>query len=225
MYEIWHCIHVLSNSWYCKIYNFFKYGTSVLAHCAFNLHFFDIKEVEYILTTIHISSVKVQEFFIFFSPALPLSLFPLSFSLPPSLSLSLPPSFSFSFPSFLSQFAEIILVCIAVLFWLHELHYFLPVVTYLLAIFMVFFDGCCLVTKSYLFCNTMEGFPGCVSGKEPACQCRRHKRCGVQSLSLEDPLEESMATHFSILAWRIPRTEQPGRVLSTGSELDTTKVT
>ena len=32
----------------------------------------------------------------------------------------------------------------------------------------------------------------------------------VQSLGQEDPLEESMATHFSILAWRIPWTEKPG---------------
>ena len=32
----------------------------------------------------------------------------------------------------------------------------------------------------------------------------------VQSLGLEDPLEKGMATHASILAWRIPRTEEPG---------------
>ena len=32
----------------------------------------------------------------------------------------------------------------------------------------------------------------------------------VQSLGLEDPLEEGMATHSSILAWRIPWTEEPG---------------
>ena len=37
------------------------------------------------------------------------------------------------------------------------------------------------------------------------------KRDGeVQSLGWEDPLEKEMATHFSILAWRIPRTEKPG---------------
>ena len=34
----------------------------------------------------------------------------------------------------------------------------------------------------------------------------------VQSLGREDPMEESMATHSSILAWRIPRTEEPGRL-------------
>ena len=32
----------------------------------------------------------------------------------------------------------------------------------------------------------------------------------VQSLGWEDPLEKEMATHSSILAWRIPRTEEPG---------------
>ena len=34
----------------------------------------------------------------------------------------------------------------------------------------------------------------------------------------EDPLEEGMATHSSILAWRIPQTEEPGRLQSTGSQ-------
>ena len=38
----------------------------------------------------------------------------------------------------------------------------------------------------------------------------------VQSLGGEDPLEEKMATHSSILAWRIPWTEEPGRLQSTG---------
>ena len=47
----------------------------------------------------------------------------------------------------------------------------------------------------------------------------------VQSLVREDLLEEGMATHFSILAWRIPWTE-PGGLQSMGSqELDTTEVT
>ena len=34
----------------------------------------------------------------------------------------------------------------------------------------------------------------------------------VQSLGWEDSLEEEMATHSNILAWRIPRTEEPGRL-------------
>ena len=40
----------------------------------------------------------------------------------------------------------------------------------------------------------------------------------VQSLDWEDPLEEGMAAHSSILAWRIPWTEEPGGLLSMGSE-------
>ena len=40
----------------------------------------------------------------------------------------------------------------------------------------------------------------------------------VQSLGWEDPLEEEMATHFSILAWRIPWTEEPGGQQFMGSQ-------
>ena len=40
----------------------------------------------------------------------------------------------------------------------------------------------------------------------------------VRSLGWEDPLEKGMATRSSILAWRIPRTEEPGRLLSIGSQ-------
>ena len=45
----------------------------------------------------------------------------------------------------------------------------------------------------------------------------------VQFLDWKDPLEKEMANHSSILAWRIPWTEEPGRLQSMGSqELDTT---
>ena len=40
----------------------------------------------------------------------------------------------------------------------------------------------------------------------------------VQSLGLEDPLEKEMATHSSTLAWKIPWTEEPGRLQSMGSQ-------
>ena len=39
----------------------------------------------------------------------------------------------------------------------------------------------------------------------------------VRSLDQEDPLEEGLATHSSILAWRIPWTEEPGGLWSIGS--------
>ena len=43
----------------------------------------------------------------------------------------------------------------------------------------------------------------------------------VQSLGQEDPLEKEMATHSSILAWRIPPTEEPGGLQSTGPHSQT----
>ena len=46
----------------------------------------------------------------------------------------------------------------------------------------------------------------------------------VRSLDREDPLEKGMATHFSILAWRIPQTEESGGQQCMGSQgLDTTE--
>ena len=51
-------------------------------------------------------------------------------------------------------------------------------------------------------------------GKESSC----NERDWVQSLGWEDPLEKGMVTHSSILAWRIPWTEDPGRLQSMGSQ-------
>ena len=61
------------------------------------------------------------------------------------------------------------------------------------------------------------GFPGGASSKEPDCQCKRHET-RVQPLGWEDPLKEGMAAHSSILAWRIPWTEEPGGLQSVGSQ-------
>ena len=56
--------------------------------------------------------------------------------------------------------------------------------------------------------NVAEGFPGgSVVKNPPAVQEIR-----VGSLGQEEPLEEEMATHSSILAWEIPWTEEPGRL-------------
>ena len=60
-----------------------------------------------------------------------------------------------------------------------------------------------------------KDFPGGTSGKEPTCQCRRHETW-IQSLGQEDPLEEGMATHFSIVAWKIPWTVEPCGLQSIG---------
>ena len=61
------------------------------------------------------------------------------------------------------------------------------------------------------------GFPCDARGKEPVCQCRLDTRDTGSVPGLEDPLEEGTATHSSILAWRIPRTEEAGGLQSTGS--------
>ena len=52
------------------------------------------------------------------------------------------------------------------------------------------------------------GFPG----KEPICQGRRQNRGKFNPLGQKDPLEKGTATHSSILAWRIPWTEEAGRL-------------
>ena len=52
---------------------------------------------------------------------------------------------------------------------------------------------------------------------------KNHLQCGRHSLGWEDPQEEGMATHSSILAWRIPCTEEPGRQQSSIVESHRTK--
>ena len=49
-------------------------------------------------------------------------------------------------------------------------------------------------------------------------QGRSPKRLGIVSLGQEDPLEEGTASHSSILAWRIPWTEEPSGLHSIGSQ-------
>ena len=54
-----------------------------------------------------------------------------------------------------------------------------------------------------------EGLPGGASDKEPTCQCRRLRdACSIPGLGR--PPGGQHATHFPILAWRIPWTEEPG---------------
>ena len=52
-----------------------------------------------------------------------------------------------------------------------------------------------------------KGFPGGTSGKQPACQSRRHKRCGLDLW-----IEEGTTTHSNILIWAISWTEEPCRL-------------
>ena len=64
-------------------------------------------------------------------------------------------------------------------------------------------------------------FPGGASGTEPACQCRRHKRDAASIPWWGRCPEKEMATHSRILAWRMPRTEESGRLQSMGSQSGT----
>ena len=65
--------------------------------------------------------------------------------------------------------------------------------------------------------KTWEGFPGGSVVKNLPANAE-DAETWVQSLGRENPLEEEMATHVSILAWRIPWTEEPGRLQSMGSQ-------
>ena len=63
----------------------------------------------------------------------------------------------------------------------------------------------------------LRGFPGdsMIKNRPPM---QEPQKTGVWSLGQEDPLEEGMATHSSILAWRISWTEEPGELQSKGSQ-------
>ena len=62
-----------------------------------------------------------------------------------------------------------------------------------------------------------QGFPGGSVVKNPL-PVQVPQETWVQSLGGEDPLEEEMASHSSILAWKILWTEEPGRLQSMGSQ-------
>ena len=61
-----------------------------------------------------------------------------------------------------------------------------------------------------------KSFPGGAVAKNPETQ-----ETWVQSRGQEDPLEKETATHSSILAWKIPRTEEPDGLQSMGSQSQT----
>ena len=66
----------------------------------------------------------------------------------------------------------------------------------------------------------VEGFASGSVGKEPSCNAV-DQEMQVQSLGGEDPTEEVIATHSSILAWRIPWTEEAGGQQSIGLQSQT----
>ena len=62
------------------------------------------------------------------------------------------------------------------------------------------------------------GFPGGAVVKNPLANAVRHKRLGFNTWIGKIPLEEGTAIHSSILAWRIPWTEEPDVLWSMGSQ-------
>ena len=74
-------------------------------------------------------------------------------------------------------------------------------------------EGCCDVKMSGNLLANKADLPVAQMVNLPAMQETK-----VRSLGWEVPLEKRMATHSSILAWRIPWTEKPGRLQSMGSQ-------
>ena len=72
------------------------------------------------------------------------------------------------------------------------------------------------------FCDLVIGKACCAFWAPLVAQRLKHlpamRETRVQSLGREDPLEKEMATHSSILAWRIPWREEPGRLQFMGSQ-------
>ena len=73
-----------------------------------------------------------------------------------------------------------------------------------LSIFLLLFYGFCSIIRTSLVAQRLKHLPAM-------------QETQVRSLGWEDPLEKEMATHFSILAWRIPWMEEPGGLQSMGS--------
>ena len=71
---------------------------------------------------------------------------------------------------------------------------------------------------NFILFNT-QGFPVAQQNRIHL-QCRRHRRRGVDPWIQEDPLQQGMAIHSSNLAWKIPWTEEPGKLQSMGSQIE-----
>ena len=106
---------------------------------------------------------------------------------------------------------------------LHKFRCLIPIDTFKIEVYLMYnsvlVSGAHKSDSGFFFLSFFKLYSvidlGGASGKEPACQCRRHKKHNG-SLDWEDPLEEGMATHSSILAWRVPCTEEPGGLRSIG---------
>ena len=77
-----------------------------------------------------------------------------------------------------------------------------------------FLHSILLILEESTHMPVIMGHPGGSDGKASVCM----QETQVQFLVWDDPLEKEMAAHSSILAWKIPWTAEPGRLLSMGSQ-------
>ena len=83
-------------------------------------------------------------------------------------------------------------------------------------------QGCVFIFLEFVFAKNYDDMSSLVAQRLKHLPPMRETR--VRSLGQEDPLEKEMATHSSILAWRVPWTEEPGRLQFTGrKDSDTTE--
>ena len=97
-------------------------------------------------------------------------------------------------------------VCVLVLYLTHPLSY--PVSVSPLYFWRLKFLGFSKFSFWTVPSQVRSQSGGGTSGKEPACQCRRYKRCKFDPWVRKIPLEMEMATHSSILSWKIPWMEE-----------------
>ena len=69
------------------------------------------------------------------------------------------------------------------------------------------------------WCATVYNYVRCSLGGSVVKNLPAMQEIWVQHLDWEDPLEKGMATHCSILAWEIPRTEEPGWLQAVGLQI------
>ena len=141
---------------------------------------------------------------------LPYFFFPPSF--PPS-----PLATTYSFSVSLTHFCFVMFVCFldSTSKWNHTVFVFL----WLILLSIISFRSIHVVKMArfrFLWLSNIPlwGFPNSTSGKEPACHCRRRKRCGFGPWVGRIPWRRAWQTHSGILAWRIPWTEKPGKLQS-----------
>ena len=92
---------------------------------------------------------------------------------------------------------------------------------YIEFVLKVISDSHSSITAAYTACPSNRLTSSLIAQSVKNLSARQESR--VQFLGQEDPLQKEMATNSSILAWRIPWTEEPGRLESMGSqELETT---